>query len=60
MIPSCQTCCVLSPKLVVYSDEKIVSPRLKLLGSLIPFKPGETRPPGEAVPKGIRKTDSFI
>ncbi|BDU72678.1 hypothetical protein METEAL_18520 [Mesoterricola silvestris] len=51
--------CVLSPHLVVYCDEEIVSPRLKRFGVLIPFRPGEKRPPGEAVPRGIRKTEPF-
>lgn len=57
MIPSSPCSCVLSPKLVVYCDEEIVSLRLKRFSSLIPFKPGEKRPPGEAIPKGIRRTD---
>ncbi len=57
MIPSSQSSCVLSPKLVVYCDEEIVSPRLKRFSSLIPFRPCEKRPPGEKVPRGIRRTD---
>jgi hypothetical protein len=44
---------------VVYSDEEIFSHRLKRLGSMIPFRPGERRPPGEALPKGIRRTVGF-
>ena len=57
MFPPFQPSYVLSPKLVVYCDEEIVSLRLKKLQSLIPFRPGERRPPGEAVPLGIRRTD---
>jgi len=49
---------VLSPKLVVYSDEEIVSLRLKRLASYIPFMPCEKRPPGEPLPKGIRRRDA--
>lgn len=59
MIPSSQSSCVLSPQLVVYCDEEIVSPRLKRFSFLIPFRPGEKRPPGEKVPQGIRRTDLF-
>ena len=50
---------VLSPNLVVYCDEEIVNLRLKRLASYIPSRPGERRPPGEALPKGIRRTDVF-
>jgi hypothetical protein len=57
MLLSSQSSCVLSPTLVVYWDEEIVSPRLKRFSFLIPFRPGERRPPGEAVPLGIRRTD---
>lgn len=57
MVPSLQVPCVLSPKLVVYCDEELVSLKLKRVASLIPFKPGEKRPPGEALPRGIRRTD---
>lgn len=57
MVPSLQVPCILSPKLVVYRDEELVSFRLKRVADLIPTRPGETRPPGEAVPKGIRRTD---
>jgi hypothetical protein len=51
--------CVLSPKLVVYRDEEIVSIKLKRAAALIPSRPWEHRPPGEATPKGIRRTDPF-
>jgi hypothetical protein len=57
MFPSLQCSCVLSPSLVVYSNEEIVSHRLKRFSFLIPFRPGENRPPGEPVPRGIRRTD---
>ena len=59
MTPSQKPSCVLSPNLVVYSDEEIVSQRLKRLASLIPCRPGERRPPEETLPKGIRRKDLF-
>jgi len=51
--------CVLPPKLVVYRDEEIVSLKMKRLAALIPQRPGENRPPGEAVPRGLRRRDLF-
>jgi hypothetical protein len=57
MDPSWQPLCVLSPRLVVYRDEEIVSPRLKRLASLIPTRPWERRPPGETIPQGIRSVE---
>lgn len=59
MVPLWNLSCVLSPNLVVYSDEEIVSLHLKRLASVIPSRPGEKRPPGEAIPKGIRRTERF-
>ncbi|HLO68137.1 MAG TPA: hypothetical protein VK188_14025 [Holophaga sp.] len=47
---------VLAPNLVLYSDEEVFGPRLKRLIRLIPVRPLERRPPGEALPLGIRRT----
>ena len=59
MVSSRQVPWVLSPKLVVYCDEVLVSLRLKRMAAYIPFRPHEHRPPGEALPKGIRRMDLF-
>lgn len=59
MVPDRQVPFVLSPKLVLYSDEKLVSPRLQRVAAMIPCRPGETRPPGEDPPKGIRRIDGL-
>ena len=48
---------VLPPNLVVYCDEKIVGLSLKRLAAQIPYRPGEKRPPGEPLPRGILRTD---
>ena len=57
MNPSPQFTLVLPPNLVVYCDEKIVGSNLKRLAAQIPNKPAEKRPPGEPLPRGIRRTD---
>ncbi|GEM_PF-2970515 len=51
--------CVLHPNLVLYSDETIVSQRLKRWASLIPVRPCERRPPGEPIPPGIRSQNAL-
>lgn len=60
MKPSLRSLCVLPPNLVLYRDEKIVSPRLKRLASMIPSRPWEKRPPGEEVPKGILNREACL
>ena len=57
MNPSQHLSLVLPPNLVVYSDEKIVGLSLKRLAGQIPTKPGEKRPVGEPLPRGIQRTD---
>ena len=57
MNPSQQFSLVLPPNLVVYCDEKIVGLALKRVASQIPTRPTERRPPGEPLPRGIRRTD---
>ncbi|BDU76742.1 hypothetical protein METESE_17000 [Mesoterricola sediminis] len=56
MLPPRPSPFVLAPNLVLYAEEELYGPRLKRLARMIPVRLGEPRPPGEALPAGIRRT----